>query len=106
MGTTVWNMSVALTDYIEKIMTVGFSPHIPSFSFNIFTINTEFVALAGSVAFVGTVLMTLISRKMAEGKLSFGMDLIYFLTLYTFIAPIWLTKAMFNALFSIKTTWR
>jgi cellulose synthase/poly-beta-1,6-N-acetylglucosamine synthase-like glycosyltransferase len=106
MATTIWNISQSMTQYIEKIMTIGFSPELPTFSFNIFSVNTEVVALAGSVAFFGTVAMVLISRKMATGKLSLGMDLVYFLTLYTFIAPIWLTKAMFNAVFSIKTTWR
>lgn len=109
----VYLISVTLTTIgqnlyhsIEKILTVGFSPHLPTFSFDIFSINTEFVAIASTIALIGTFIMVLVSRKMAEGKLSFGMDLIYFTTLYTFIVPIWLAKAIFNALFSVKTTWR
>lgn len=103
---TLFNAGQSMLHSIEKFITVGFSPHMPSFSFDIFSINTEFIALAGSIAFIGTFLMVLVSRRMSEGKLSFGMDLVYFLTLYTFIAPLWLTKAVFNAIFSVKTTWR
>lgn len=106
IGMTFFNAGRSMMHSIEKFITVGFSPHMPSFSFDIFSINTEFIALAGSIAFIGTFLMVLVSRRMAEGKLSFGMDLVYFLTLYTFIAPLWLTKAVFNAIFSVKTTWR
>jgi len=106
IGMTFFNAGQSMMHSIEKFITVGFSPHLPSFSFDIFSINTEFIALAGSIAFIGTFLMVLVSRRMSEGKLSFGMDLVYFLTLYTFIAPLWLTKAVFNAIFSVKTTWR
>lgn len=92
--------------FITKISTVGFDFQSPSFSLDIFSINTEFIALASGIAFLGTFIMVLVSRKMAEGKLSFGMDLVYFVTLYTFIAPLWLVKAVYNAVFSIKATWR
>lgn len=106
IGITLFNAGRGLIDSIERIATVGFSSQLPSFSFDIFSINTEVIALASGIAFMGTFIMVLISRKMAEGKLSFGMDLVYFLTLYTFIAPLWLTKALYNAVFSIKTNWR
>jgi hypothetical protein len=46
------------------------------------------------------------SKKMSEGKLEIGMDLVYYLTLYIFIAPLWYGKALFNALFGVKTSWR
>jgi valyl-tRNA synthetase len=41
-----------------------------------------------------------------EGRFKFGMDLIYFLTLYTFIAPIWLARAVLKAVSGSKTSWR
>jgi hypothetical protein len=50
--------------------------------------------------------MILASKKMSEGKINIGMDLIYYLSLYMFIAPLWIGKAAWNAVFSIKTTWR
>lgn len=106
IGATLWSTGESISNYIERIATVGLSFTAPHFAFDIFSINTQAVALLSMVTLFGTVGMVLVSRKMAEGKLSFGMDLVYFLTLYTFIAPLWLIKAVFNALFSIKTTWR
>ena len=105
---SVINTLISLSHFIQKIAITGFDfkPSIMNFSFDIFSINTEFVALASGVAFLGTFIMILVSRKMANGKLTFGMDLVYFLTLYTFIAPLWLVKAVYNAIFSIRTTWR
>lgn len=105
---SVINTLLSLSHFIQKIVITGvdFTPSAPSFSLDLFSINTEFVALASGIAFLGTFIMILVSRKMANGKLTFGMDLVYFLTLYTFIAPLWLVKAVYNALFSIKTTWR
>jgi hypothetical protein len=46
------------------------------------------------------------SKKMSEGKFDIGMDLIYYLALYMFIAPLWIGKAAYNAIFSVKTSWR
>lgn len=105
---SVINGILSLSHFIQKIAITGFNfqPTAPSFSFDIFSINTEFIGLASGIAFAGTFIMILVSRKMADGKLTFGMDLVYFATLYTFIAPLWLVKAVYNALFSIKTTWR
>ncbi|MEY4602627.1 MAG: hypothetical protein RL292_568 [Candidatus Parcubacteria bacterium] len=105
---SVINTLFSLSHFIQKTAITGFdfTPSAPSFSIDLFSINTEFVALASGIAFLGTFIMILVSRKMANGKLTFGMDLVYFTTLYTFIAPLWLIKAVYNALFSIKTTWR
>lgn len=105
---SVINTLISLSHFIQKTAITGFDfePSTMNFSIDLFSINTEFVALASGIAFLGTFIMILVSRKMANGKLTFGMDLVYFTTLYTFIAPLWLIKAVYNALFSIKTTWR
>jgi hypothetical protein len=50
--------------------------------------------------------MILASKKMSEGKINFGMDLIYYLSLYMFIAPLWIGKAAWNAALGVRTTWR
>lgn len=108
IGRSIVNTIISLSHTIQKIAITGLNFGSPSFSFSfdIFSVNTEFIALASTIALVGTFAMILVSRKMAEGKLTFGMDLVYFATLYTFIAPLWLVKAVFNALFSVRTTWR
>ena len=89
-----------------KIQTVGLNLHWPFANFDWFYINTKLIAFVGIITTIGTLSMILISKKMSEGKLDIGMDLIYFLVLYMFIAPIWIGKALFNSIFSIKASWR
>ena len=75
-------------------------------NFDWFYINTQFIAIIGVIATIGTITMVVISRRMSEGKFNLGMDLVYYLTLYIFIAPLWIGKATYNALFKVKTSWR
>ncbi|MBA3732923.1 glycosyltransferase family 2 protein [Patescibacteria group bacterium] len=102
----VYNLLHFAFNLYQKIQTVGFTFHFTKFSFDWFYINTEILAIIGVVATLGTITMILISKKMSEGKLRFGMDLIYFLTLYMFIAPLWIGKAAYNAVFKVKASWR
>lgn len=96
----------AIINQYQVISTVGWSLHWPNLSFDLFYLNTQILTLLGLATAIGTITFIVISKKMSEGKLDLGMDLIYYLSLYMFIAPIWIIRASFNALFSIKTTWR
>lgn len=103
---TVINIfNIAIQKFTE-ISTIGLNLRFDGFKFDWFYLNTEVVSIIGLLAVTGTITMLTISRKMSEKKVRFGMDLIYFLTLYIFIAPIWMAKAAFNALFGMKVKWR
>ncbi len=107
LSSIVVNFTYSLVEEIIKIKTIGFSFHLPKISsISIFSINTGMIAIISFVTFLGTLTILYISRKMEEGKFRLGMDLLYFLTLYTFIAPIWLARAVFKALTGSKTNWR
>jgi cellulose synthase/poly-beta-1,6-N-acetylglucosamine synthase-like glycosyltransferase len=93
-------------DKIVKIQTVGFDFHPNWLNFDWFYINTQLIAIIGLVVTIGTVTMILMSKKMSEGKIDMGLDLIYYFTLYIFIAPLWMAKAAYNAVFGIKASWR
>jgi cellulose synthase/poly-beta-1,6-N-acetylglucosamine synthase-like glycosyltransferase len=106
IAVTIVSFGHSIFKEIIKIQTVGFSYAWPTFDFNWFTINTEFLALISIIALLGTIYMMLLSRKMSEGNVRPGLDMLYFLTLYTFIAPLWMAKAVYNTLFKVKTSWR
>lgn len=103
---SVFNVIKALVDRYVRFQTVGFDFHWAGFNFDWFFINTQLIAIVGVIVTLGSIAMILMSRKMSEGKISIGMDLIYYLALYMLIAPVWIAKAAFNALFSVKTSWR
>ncbi len=103
---SVFSMIGWTLDEYVKIQAVGFDLSWNLFNFDWFYVNTELIALMGIVTTIGTITMIVLSKIMSEGKFKIGMDLIYFLTLYMFIAPIWIAKASWNAVFSVKTNWR
>ncbi len=98
-------VKMILGKYLE-IKTIGLNFNWSGFNFDWFYLNTELIALIGVVTTIGTILMILISKKVSEGKLDLGVDLIFFMTLYMFIAPLWIGKAAYNAIFGVKASWR
>lgn len=103
---SIYNLFRALADEFVKIQTVGINlnPHL--FNFDWFYVNTELIAIVGVVVTLGSLSMILMSKRMSEGKFDLGLDLIYYMSLYMFIAPLWIIKATFNAVFSVNTPWR
>lgn len=103
---TIFNILRWMVDQSIKIRTVGFNLNLGLPNFDWFYINTEFIALVGLVVALGSFTMILMSKKMSEGKFDLGLDMIYYLSLYMFIAPVWIGKATYNAVFKVNTPWR
>jgi len=87
-----------------EIGTIGFTfafPRVDSFF-----INTEFMSIL-SYIFLGLGMVIIWNGvKLAEGRFRPSMGIFYFITLYGIVAPIWLTRAVFNLAFSRNTNWR
>ncbi len=103
---SIYSIINGLVNWFVRVQTVGISPHFSLPNFDLFYINTELIAIVGVVVATGSILMILMSKRMSENKFDIGLDLIYYLSLYMFIAPLWIGKAAWNAVFSVKTTWR
>ncbi len=91
--------------YIEY-SAVGFSTPRFDFHFDWFFIQTDFLNILLVVIFIFSLVLIITSRKVVRGTYKPSLDLLYFLILYTFIAPLWIGKAFYNVLFSVKTNWR
>jgi len=89
---------------IEEISTVGIS--FKGFNFDFFYVDLNIIFLISLFAILGTLFIIVNSRKLAEEKNKFGLDSILFLMLYTLIAPIWVSKAVYNVIFLRETKWR
>lgn len=103
---SVINIIASLLNTFVRVRTVGFNFGFNIGNFDLFYVNTQMMTLLGFVVSLGTIFMIITSKRMSEGKLDIGMDVVYYLTLYVFIAPLWYGKALFNAIFGVKTTWR
>jgi cellulose synthase/poly-beta-1,6-N-acetylglucosamine synthase-like glycosyltransferase len=89
---------------IEEISTVGLT--FNGFNFDLFYFNTDIIVFVSAIAVLGTLFIIMTSRSLAEEKTKFGIDSVLFMLLYTALAPIWMTKAIYNLVFSKATRWR
>jgi cellulose synthase/poly-beta-1,6-N-acetylglucosamine synthase-like glycosyltransferase len=76
------------------------------FHFDWFFINTQSIFFLIILLYALVVIAILIGKKMSGDKPRLSMDIVYFISIYTVLAPFWLMKAVYNAIFSIKTSWR
>ena len=103
-GTTIINWISTLIIKIKEISAVGFS--WTGFHFDLFYMNTDMIVFVSAIAVLGTFFIIMASRKLSEEKNRFGLDSLLFVMFYTSIAPLWISRAVFNAVFSKGTKWR
>lgn len=87
-----------------EVSIKGTSALVPNF--DSFYINTDFIILLAYVLFGIGLVIIWNGVKLAEGRFSPSMSIIYFIFLYGFIAPLWFTRAVFNVALSKGTKWR
>ena len=89
---------------IKEISTVGL--YFQHFNFDFFYINTNMMVFVSLIAIFGVLLIIMISRNLAEEKNKFGLDSVFYLVLYTILAPIWMSWAIYSVIFAKETKWR
>ena len=102
-----YNITTRVMDIFNKAVewnTVGLHWSLPSF--DLFFVNTSIMWILGLTTLFGSLVLIMMGRKMADGHARPGLDLIYFLLLYSLIAPFWIGKALYNAILAKETTWR
>ena len=77
-----------------------------TFNFDWFFINTGTFVFLMLILYAMLITSMIIGRYMAEGKIRVSFDIVYFIGLYSVIAPFWLAKAVYNTVFRRQTTWR
>lgn len=101
----VFNLAKMIYVKIEKLITIGidwnFNPH-----FEWFFVNTETIVFLAIILVTTSLVIMLMGKRMAEGSMKPSRDMLYFTVLYGLIAPLWLSKAVYNTLLSKKTPWR
>ena len=101
-----YDLSHFLYNKIIEIRTVGFHFFTKSISFDPFFINTESLGFVFIFIYAWVIVSIILGRKMAEGKWKFSPGIIYYLTVFAFIAPFWLIKAIYNTIVKRKPAWR
>lgn len=103
-GSMILSWINSLIKTVQEISTIGLN--FKGFNFDLFYFNTDIIVFVSFIAVLGTLLIIVTSRGLAEEKHIFGLDSVFFLMFYTLLAPLWMTKAIYNVIFAQKTKWR
>lgn len=110
---SLYLISVFVITTIVEIIKALQKLHLVNFNFTDFTFNFDWFYIDATAAtFIGlSLVITLIAsvsigRVITNKKGLFTLDLIYFIVLYSFIAPFWLVKSVYHTVMFKETKWR
>ena len=107
ISAVIWAAGREMIEHITRIQTVGLPAlTLSSFSFDWFFVNTDSVLLLVLVLYALSITLLLIGKKITEGSFKISKDLLYFVFLYPLMAPLWISKAIYNVVFSRRVLWR
>ncbi len=91
---------------VLQTQAVGLHLFGNTFSFSFFTLSTESFVFISIILYSLVVVGLLNGRKMIHGRKKYTYwDIPVFIIIYTFIAPIWLLKAVWNVITSKEASW-
>jgi membrane glycosyltransferase len=67
--------------------------------------NTKAALLFSIILYILVITSVMIGRKMVEGKYHFSLSVLYFVIIYSVIAPFWVLRAIYNAIISKESSW-
>ena len=104
-GLLVYNFGAYIAAKIEEIKTIGFHFNSGLPHFDWFFINTKAIMFVSLLLYAMVITALLLGRRMAEGRYRISVDVFYFVIVYSLIAPFWLLRAVWNALWSKESSW-
>lgn len=103
-STLLYNLGTFIYHKIIQIKTVGI-PSSTNFKFDWFFINTKTSLFLIVILYILVLVSSVIGRKLASEKKGFSFTVVYFIVIYSIIAPFWMLKAIYNAIMSKEASW-
>ncbi len=101
----IYNIIQTIMGKVVQINAVGFSSLFHFHAFDWFFLNTATVTFIAVLLSGALLVSLLLGRKMVEGKMRLSMSIAYFFVLSATLAPFWLSRAVYNAIFSKQSNW-
>lgn len=105
-GRIIYNVVEFTSLKILQFRTVGFDLSTKINNFDVYYINTQSFVFVTIFLYSLIVFSIVLGYRMTKGKWSFSMDMIYFFSIFSIIAPFWLLKAVYTTIISKKPAWR
>ena len=87
-----------------RAVGLDFGFNFPSLSW--FYIDTGVSVILIIILFSLLIVSMILGSRMANGRVKLSVNILYFIGIYSFIAPFWLIKAVYNTAISKKPSWR
>lgn len=104
VGTTVYELINIMAESISKILIIGF--HFEGFSFDWFFINTSVISILTILLLSLVVGLIMYEYKNTKARFGATLDIFYFLFIYSYIAPFWIVKSIYNNVRLKHAPWR
>ncbi len=91
---------------VEYYSVSGFEFGTKVSSLDPFFINTRSLLFLTIFLYMLVFTSMILGRRMANNKIPFSVNMIYFFLIYSIIAPFWLLKAIWNTIVAKKPAWR
>ncbi len=102
----VYNFATFLYSKLFFFKVVGFNFPDKIFNFDLFFFNLESLTFLVVALYVSIIFAMVFGRKMSEGKWGLSLDMLYFIPIFSFIAPFWLISAVWSTIIRRRPEWR
>ncbi len=103
---SIFLMFLPIFNFFKNIYVVGYHPSFDLLNFNWFYMDLNLVQILSIITFLITIFTVWVGRSLYGDNRKYTIDILYMVVLYTFIAPLWLIKSIWNAMLSRKESWR
>ncbi len=103
-GLLITRIASTVAEKVNQVHLAGLSASAPAVDW--FFLNTGSYMFIIATLILLTILLIMIGKNLAEETRMWSRDLPLYVLLYGFIAPLWLARAVMNAAFSRKESWK
>lgn len=105
---TLFSNSIAFaSSQISEISVRGANAFNVSPNLDLFYLNTNLITMLGITLYLVTVFTFVVGVRMSDLKVKFAsLGFVYFVLIYSFVAPFWIIKAMYSAIVGKQVKWR
>ena len=105
---TLFSNSVAFaSSQINELSVRGINALEVSPKFDLFYVNINLITMLGITLYLVTMFTFIVGVKMSDEKIKFNsLGFVYFVLVYSFVAPFWILKAIYSAVVGREVKWR
>ncbi len=102
---SVYKVVLSLVETIYKIYLVGVG-QLEWPTFDTFFINTKIYVIMAMFLYISVILQYFFGREISKISKKNFWNIPYFILMFSFLAPIWVLKSIYNSVFKKKVLWR